>query len=49
MDHSAVVFLTDRAARIAAIFTPPFEVAAFSTDLERAAPYLGGGGRGSAP
>jgi protein SCO1 len=43
MDHSAVVFLTDRAARIAAIFTPPFEVAAVSADLGRAAPYLGGG------
>jgi protein SCO1 len=49
MDHSAVVFLTDRAARIAAVFTPPFEVAAFSTDLERAAPYLDDGGGGSAP
>ncbi len=39
MDHSAVVFLTDR-DRIAAIFTPPFEVAAVSGDLARAAPYL---------
>jgi protein SCO1 len=39
MDHSAVVFLTDR-DRIAAIFTPPFEVAAVSADLARAAPYL---------
>jgi protein SCO1/2 len=40
MDHSAVVFLLDDAGRIAAIFTPPFEVAALSADLERAAPYL---------
>ena len=41
MDHSAVVFLLDDAARIRAIFTPPFEVAAFAADLTRAAPYLG--------
>ena len=43
MDHSAVVFLLDRQARIAAIFTPPFEVSAFAADLRRAAPYLGRG------
>ena len=49
MDHSAVVFLTDRAGRIAAIFTPPFEVAAVSADLGRAAPYLGAGGGRYAP
>ncbi len=42
MDHSTAVFLTDRAGRIAAIFTPPFEVAAVSADLARAAPHLGG-------
>src|ERR1700687_3883404 len=41
MDHSAVVFLLDPHARIAAIFTPPFEVAALAADLRRAAPYLG--------
>ena len=41
MDHSAVVFLLDARARIAAIFTPPFEVAALTADLRRAAPYLG--------
>jgi protein SCO1/2 len=41
MDHSAVVFLLDAGARIAAIFTPPFEVAALTADLGRAAPYLG--------
>jgi protein SCO1/2 len=41
MDHSAVVFLLDDAARIVAIFTPPFDVAALSTDLARAAPWLG--------
>ena len=40
MDHSAVVFLLDEGARIAAIFTPPFEVAALAADLRRAAPYL---------
>jgi protein SCO1/2 len=40
MDHSAVVFLLDDAARIAAIFTPPFEVAPFAADLRAAAPYL---------
>jgi protein SCO1/2 len=41
MDHSAVVFLLDRQARVVAIFTPPFEVAPLAADLERAAPYLG--------
>ena len=41
MDHSAVVFLLDDTARIAAIFTPPFDVAAISADLGRAAPWLG--------
>jgi protein SCO1 len=40
VDHSAVVFLLDDAARIVAIFTPPFEVAGIGADLERAAPYL---------
>jgi protein SCO1 len=41
MDHSAVVFLLDDAARIVAIFTPPFDAAALGADLARAAPYLG--------
>jgi protein SCO1/2 len=41
MDHSAVVFLLDNTARIAAIFTPPFDVAAISADLGHAAPWLG--------
>jgi protein SCO1/2 len=41
MDHSAVVFLLDARARIAAIFTPPFDVAALAADVRRAAPYLG--------
>jgi len=41
MDHSAVVFVLDDAAHIVAIFTPPFDVAALSADLGRAAPYLG--------
>ena len=40
MDHSAVVFLLDDAARIVAIFTPPFDAAAMAQDLKRAAPYL---------
>jgi protein SCO1 len=40
MDHSAVVFLLDDAARIVAIFTPPFDAAALGADLARAAPYL---------
>jgi len=43
MDHSAVVFLVNDAARIAAIFTPPFDVQAMSADLARCAPYLGRG------
>jgi protein SCO1/2 len=41
MDHSAVVFLLDDTAHIVAIFTPPFDVAALSADLTRAAPDLG--------
>ncbi|HKD55420.1 MAG TPA: SCO family protein [Steroidobacteraceae bacterium] len=40
MDHSAVLFLVDD-ARIRAVFTPPFDVAAVSADLKRAAPWLG--------
>lgn len=44
MDHSAVVFLVNDAASIAAIFTPPLEVAALAADLDRAAPYLAGRG-----
>ena len=48
VDHSAVVFLLDARARIAAIFTPPFEVAALAADLRRAAPYLGVRDTGSA-
>jgi len=45
MDHSAVVFLLDESARIVAVFTPPFDVAALSKDLARAAPSLGGRAR----
>ena len=41
MDHSAVVFLLDTRARIAAVFTPPFEVRSFAADVRAAAPYLG--------
>jgi protein SCO1/2 len=43
MDHSAVVFLINDAAQIAAIFTQPFDVAGVSADLDRAAPYLASG------
>lgn len=42
MDHSAVLFLLDDSARIAALFTPPFDTAALDADLKRAAPYLSG-------
>jgi len=41
MDHSVVLFLLDARARLVAIFTPPFEVAALAADLRRATPYLG--------
>ena len=40
MDHSAVVFLLDARARIAAIFTPPLDAAALASDLRRAASDL---------
>ncbi len=40
MDHSAVVFLLDAGAHIAAIFTPPLEAPALSADLRRAAPWV---------
>lgn len=40
MDHSAVVFLLNDRAQIAAIFTPPFNAPKFAEDLLRAAPYL---------
>lgn len=43
MDHSAVVFLLNDAAQIAALFTPPFEVKPFAADLRAAAPYLSPG------
>ena len=46
MDHSAVVFLLDDATRIAAVFTPPFEVASMAADLKAAAPFLRGAGGG---
>ncbi len=44
MDHSAVVFLLDTQARIAAVFTPPFDVRSFAADVRAAAPYLGASG-----
>jgi protein SCO1 len=40
MDHSAVLFLLDDATRLVAVFTPPFDAAAISADLRRAAPAL---------
>lgn len=41
MDHSAVVFLLDARARIAAVFTPPFDERALAADVRTASPYLG--------
>ena len=40
MDHSAVVFLLDDQARIAALFTPPFDVPRLAADLRSSAPFL---------
>lgn len=40
MDHSAAVFLLDTHGRIAAIFTPPFDIQRLALDLHKAAPYL---------
>jgi len=40
VDHSAAVFLLDDQARIAAIFSPPFDTRLFAEDLKRAAPHL---------
>ncbi len=42
MDHSAVVFLLDAHGRTTAVFTPPFDAAAMTADLQRAAPWLDG-------
>ncbi|MBS0365282.1 MAG: SCO family protein [Proteobacteria bacterium] len=44
MDHSATVFLLDAGARRVAVFSPPFDTAAFSADLRSAAPWLKRGG-----
>ena len=41
MDHSATVFALDSAARIVAVFTPPFNAAALTRDVARLAPVLG--------
>ncbi|HUL18249.1 MAG TPA: SCO family protein [Steroidobacteraceae bacterium] len=41
MDHSAVLFLLDADARLVALFTPPFDVAALAKDLHAVAPSLG--------
>ncbi len=43
MDHSAVVFVLDARAREVALFTPPFNIQAMTSDLKRAAPYLRAG------
>jgi protein SCO1/2 len=40
MDHSATVFALDSAARIIAVFTPPFNSAALTRDVARLAPAL---------
>jgi protein SCO1/2 len=40
MDHSAVLFLLNGKAQIAAIFTPPFDTQPLVQDIKRAAPYL---------
>jgi len=42
MDHSATVFALDSAARIVAVFTPPFNSAALTRDVARLAPALAG-------
>ena len=42
MDHSATVFALDSAARIVAVFTPPFDAAALTRDVARLAPALAG-------
>ncbi|HTT42630.1 MAG TPA: SCO family protein [Steroidobacteraceae bacterium] len=40
MDHSAVVFLLDPAARMVALFTPPLEVGPLTADLRAVLPQL---------
>jgi protein SCO1/2 len=42
VDHSATVFALDSDARIVAVFTPPFNAAAFTRDVARLAPVLNG-------
>jgi protein SCO1 len=42
MDHSAAVFLLDRQAQIVAVFTPPFDAAAFAADLRHVEARLRG-------
>jgi protein SCO1/2 len=37
MDHSATLYLLDRQARLAAVFSPPFSVAGLADDLHRVA------------
>lgn len=41
MDHSATVYALDSQARIVAVFTPPFSVAAMTRDVGKLAPRLG--------
>jgi protein SCO1 len=41
IDHSAVAFLLDGAAREVAVFTAPFDAGRLEEDLRRAAPYVG--------
>ncbi|MBS0379755.1 MAG: SCO family protein [Proteobacteria bacterium] len=43
MDHSAVVFLTNDAGKVVAVFTPPFDEKLMAQDLKASAPHLAGG------
>ncbi len=42
MDHSAVVFLTNDAAQVVAVFTPPFDEKLMARDLKASAAHLTG-------
>jgi len=40
VDHTATLYLLDHRGRLAAVFSPPFEVASLRADLARMAPLL---------
>jgi hypothetical protein len=42
MDHSAAVFLLDDQGRRVAVFTPPFEIQPFASDLRAVSDRLRG-------